>query len=357
MGELKLTPLNNIHNEMGAKLVDFGGWEMPVQYSSILEEHNAVRNAAGLFDVSHMGEVYARGANAFKFCQNLVTNDINKLSPGKVLYTPMCNEEGGIIDDLLVYKKGENEFLIVVNASNIEKDFAWMQEHSLGAELENASDETAELALQGPKAQEILQKLVEFDLNSFKHFEFAEIKVSGVDALVSRTGYTGEDGFELYFSQEHAEKLWKELLKAGEEFGITPCGLGARDVLRLEAGLMLYGNDIDETTTPFEAPLKWTVKMDAGEFIGKPALETREPKRKLVGFEFLKRGVPRHGNPVFVNGEKFGGVTSGTFSPTLKKSIGMAYVPLPKPEEIQVEIRGALVPAKVTSYRFYKRGG
>lgn len=355
---MKKTPLNEVHRSLGAKMVDFGGWDMPVQYEGIVSEHLAVRSDCGLFDVSHMGEVIVEGDKAFAFVQNLVTNDVSKLVDNQCLYSPMLYEHAGVVDDLLVYKFNEKRFMIVVNASNVDKDFAWMKAHSLGAVLENKSDATAELALQGPKAQSVLQKLTSADLSEIKFFHFREITVAGVSCIVSRTGYTGEDGFEIYFSSSEAVKMWNALVDAGSEFGLKPIGLGARDTLRLEAGLMLYGNDIDERITPFEAPLKWAVKLEKGDFIGKKALEEKEAlrKRKLVGFELLERGVPRHGSEVFVGGVKFDVVSSGTFSPTLKKPIGFCFAPsdLPLGAEVEIKIHDKLVKAKTCSHRFYK---
>ncbi len=357
MAELKRTPLYSVHSALGAKLVDFGGWEMPVQYAGILDEHSTVRTAVGIFDVSHMGEVTAKGENAMKFVQNLVTNDIAKATDGQCVYSPMCNEKAGIVDDLLVYRKSEIDFLLVVNASNTDKDFAWMQKNSLGCELQNISNETGEIALQGPKAQATLQKITEFDLINLKFFRFAEFSVAGVPVLVSRTGYTGEDGFEIYCPANETEKIWNALMSSGSEFGIKPAGLGARDTLRLEAGLMLYGNDITDDVTPYEAPLKWTVKPDKGDFIGKAPLLANPPKRKLTGFELLERGIPRHGSEVYVNGAKFDLVSSGTFSPTLKKPIGFCFVPAEMPDgsAIEIKIRDKFYQAKTCSHRFYKR--
>src|SRR3989344_6598129 len=356
MSDLKRTPLYDIHESLEAKLVPFGGWEMPVQYTGIIDEHNAVRNAVGLFDVSHMGEVYATGEKAFPFVQNLITNDVSKISDGQILYSPMCYEHGGIVDDLLVYKFSEDKFLIVVNASNIEKDFQWMQQHSEGANVQNHSVDIAEVALQGPKAEATLQKSTESDLSRLKPFHFIDTDIAGINCLVSRTGYTGEDGFEIYFQAIQAEKIWNAVMEAGKEFGIKPCGLGARDSLRLESGLMLYGNDITQDVTPLEAPLKWTVKMEKENFIGKKALLEKPIKRKLVGFELLERAVPRHGNEVYIGGEKFDYVTSGIFSPTLQKPVGFAFVPvdLPLGDGIEVKIRDRLIKAKTCSYRFYK---
>ena len=353
---LKRTPLYEIHKSLGGKLVEFGGWEMSVQYSGILDEHNTVRKTVGIFDVSHMGEVYATGPKAKEFVNNLITNDVDKIVNGQVLYSPMCYEHGGIVDDLLVYKFNDEKFLIVINASNVDKDFKWMSEHTLGAEVVNHSPDVAEVALQGPKAQAALQKITNFDLSSIKYFYFAEIEIAGVKCLVSRTGYTGEDGFEIYFKAIESEKIWHAIMQAGGEFGIKTCGLGCRDSLRLEAGLMLYGNDITQDVTPLEAPLKWTVKLDKENFIGKQALLEKPIKRKLVGFELLERAVPRHGNEVYISGQKFDYVTSGIFSPTLQKPIGFAFVPvdLVLGSEIEIKIRDRLIKAKTCSYRFYK---
>lgn len=353
---LKKTPFCEMHKQSGAKMVPFGGWYMPVQYTGIVEEHNHVRTSCGVFDVSHMGEVRVKGENAEKFVQNLVTNDVSKMTEDQCLYTPMLYQNAGIVDDLLVYKLANDHFMLVINASNIDKDFKWMNENSLGVELTNVSDETAELAIQGPDAQKALQEVTEQDLSEIKFFNFKQIEIAGITSIVSRTGYTGEDGFEVYFNPKDAETMWKKLFEKGSELGLKPIGLGARDTLRLEAGLMLYGNDIDENVTPFEAPLKWTVKMDT-EFIGKKALEEKEKKRKLTGFELLERAIPRHGNEIYINGEKFDLVTSGTFSPTLKKPIGFGFVPkdLEKRSEIEIKIRDKMVKAKTCSHRFYKR--
>ena len=354
---MKKTPFNEVHRKLGAKMVDFGGWDMPVQYVGIVAEHKCVRENCGLFDVSHMGEVEVKGGNAEKFIQNLITNDVSKMEKNQCLYSPMLYENAGIVDDLLVYKINRNHFMIVVNASNVEKDFNWMKKQSIaGAELINLSDQTAELALQGPKAKDVLKKISNIEVDTLKTFYFTYAKVFDVDCIVSRTGYTGEDGFEIYFDAKHVT-MFEKVLEAGKEFGILPIGLGARDTLRLEAGLMLYGNDMDQKTTPFEAPLKWTVKVET-DFIGKQVLVTAPLVRKLVGFELLERAVPRHGNEVFINGQKFDVVTSGTFSPTLNKPIGLAFVPvdLETGSEIEIKIReGKMVKAKTCSHRFYKR--
>ncbi|MFH1447449.1 MAG: glycine cleavage system aminomethyltransferase GcvT [Candidatus Micrarchaeota archaeon] len=353
---MKRTPFYEMHKAAGAKIVPFFGWEMPVQYKGLVEEHMNVRTKCGLFDVSHMGEIHVTGSGAFDAIQKLITNDLGKAGDGKALYTPMCYEDGGIVDDLIVYRFSKEKFIIVANASNIEKDYEWMDEKLEGVDVVNKSDETAQLALQGPDAQKVLSRITETDLNTIGRFCFSEIMVAGIDALVSRTGYTGEDGFELYFSADNAAPIWDGIMGAGKEDGLMPIGLGARDTLRLEAGLMLYGNDIDGNTTPLEVPLKWTVSMDK-EFIGKKALIENERRKKLVGFELLERGVPRHGNEVIIDGENKGVVTSGTFSPTFKKPIGFCFVPPdhPKEKNIGVKIRDKVHEAKVTTTRFYRR--
>lgn len=349
------TPLHDAHKALGAKIVDFHGWDMPVQYSGIIDEHMAVRKAIGLFDVSHMGEVVVRGQKAHAFIQNLITNDIDSITDGQAIYSPMCLPEGGIVDDLLVYRHAKDHFLIVVNASNIEKDFSWMRKNSLGADLENKSDYYALIAIQGPRAHEAMASLFQ-RANNLSPMHFIQGRIHDVEVTVSRSGYTGEDGFEIFCPSSEAVNIWNACLLAGKEFGIKPCGLGARDSLRLEAGLMLYGNDMDEKTTPLEAPLKWTVRMEK-TFIGKQALEKNTPMKKLVGFEMLDKRVPRHGNRVFIDGKERGTVTSGIFSPLLNKYIGFCFVPPehPKEKNIEIEIGSKLYGAKVTGTRFYKR--
>ncbi|MBU1197272.1 glycine cleavage system aminomethyltransferase GcvT [Candidatus Micrarchaeota archaeon] len=345
-----------MHVQHRGRMVPFAGWEMPVQYEGIKAEHLAVRRSAGLFDVSHMGEVDVKGPQATAFVQNLITNNVHKIVQNQCLYSPMCYENAGIVDDLLVYKHDSEHYMLVINASNVEKDFSWMQKNnSVNAELKNISNETAQLAVQGPRALAILQTLTSANLESIKTFWFQMIELSGVRVLASRTGYTGEDGFELYFPPEHAKTVWNAIVNAGSSEGLQPTGLGARDSLRLEAGLMLYGNDIDENSTPFEAPLKWTVDLNT-EFIGKKALQQNPPNKKLVGFELLEKAVARHGNPVVINGNEAGVVTSGGYSPLLEKSIGLAYVPVDHPETFQIRIRKEKdVEAKKCGYRFYKR--
>jgi len=333
---LKTTPLHDVHESLEARMMGFGGFDMPVQYSSIIEEHMAVRNDAGLFDVSHMGELLVEGPNALDLIQGLVTNDASKLYDGRAMYTVMCTPEGGIIDDLIVYRRAEDRYMLVLNAANVERDIDWIRDHNdVGAALEDVSDDTALLALQGPKSLEIAQPLLDDDLDDLKFYHFWE-KTGGSfldcdDAIVSRTGYTGEIGLELYVSADEAEHVWSTLLERGEEQGLKPAGLGARDTLRLEAGLCLHGNDITEQTNPYEAGLGWLVKMDKGDFVGRDALaEIKEngPDRMLVGFVAAERGIPRHDHIIqSPDGDEIGVVTSGTQSPILDTGIGLGYVP------------------------------
>ncbi|MDI6600716.1 MAG: glycine cleavage system aminomethyltransferase GcvT [Thermoanaerobacteraceae bacterium] len=363
MDGLKKTPLFELHNKLGAKIVEFGGWAMPVQYSSILEEHRAVRERVGIFDVSHMGEISVKGRDAFDFLQYVLTNNMGKLEPGKIVYSLMLYESGGTVDDLLVYQIGENDYLLVVNASNTEKDFNWIKEHAQGFEVEmdNISSMYGEVAVQGPKAEATLQKLTDFDLKSIPYYGFKEdIGISGIKVLISRTGYTGEDGFEVYMAPDKAGELWEAIMEAGKEYDILPCGLGARDTLRFEARMPLYGHELDENTTPLEAGLSFAVSFDK-DFIGKDALlkEKEEGlKKKLVGFEMVDKGIPRKDYEVYRDGEKVGYVTTGTHSPTLEKNIGLAYV---KPglakagEELSIMIRGKANRAVVVKTPFYKR--
>ncbi|EZP76128.1 glycine cleavage system aminomethyltransferase T [Parageobacillus genomosp. 1] len=361
---LKRTPLFPVYERYGAKTIDFGGWELPVQFSSIKEEHEAVRMRAGLFDVSHMGEFVVKGSGSLAFLQKMMTNDVAKLTDGRAQYTLMCYEDGGTVDDLLIYKKADGEYLLVVNAANIEKDFAWLNEHAFGdVQLENVSAEIAQLALQGPLAEQVLQKLTNIDLSTLKFFTFQDnVDLQGVKALVSRTGYTGEDGFEIYCCAEDAIALWEAILEAGKEEGVIPCGLGARDTLRFEAALPLYGQELSKDITPIEAGLGFAVKTNKEmDFIGKDVLKQQKEEgtaRKLVGIEMIDKGIPRHGYKVFANGEEIGFITTGTQSPTLKKNIGLALL---KAEfaglgsEVEVEIRGKRLKAKVIATPFYKR--
>jgi aminomethyltransferase len=333
---LQTTPLHDVHEELGARMMAFGGFEMPVQYSSIIDEHMAVRNEAGLFDVSHMGEVLIQGDRAFDVVQHLVTNDASNLYDGRAMYTVMCTPDGGIIDDGIVYRRSEEHYLMVLNAANTERDLAWMHDHNpMDATLQDISGETALLALQGPKALAIAQPLLDDDLDdlSFYHFwEQSDGAFLGCDeAIISRTGYTGEPGLELYVPAERAEHVWTTFLDAGEEHGLTPAGLGARDTLRLEAGLCLHGNDITEDTNPYEAGLGGLVKLDKGDFIGRSRLQdiqAQGPERKLVGFVATERGIPRADNVLqSTDGNAVGVVTSGTQSPLLDAGIGLGYVP------------------------------
>ncbi|OIJ11311.1 glycine cleavage system protein T [Anaerobacillus alkalilacustris] len=364
MSDLKRTPLFEIYKEYGGKTIDFGGWELPVQFSSIKEEHEAVRERAGLFDVSHMGEFLITGIGAENFLQKLVTNDVSKLKVGAVQYTAMCYKDGGTVDDLIIYKRAENEFLVVVNASNIEKDFQWMEQQLLpDVELKNVSKQVSQLALQGPLAEKVLQKITKTNLADITFFTFRdEIDLQGVKALVSRTGYTGEDGFEIYCNNKDVVFLWRELLEAGKDEGVIPCGLGARDTLRFEARLPLYGQELTKDITPIEAGIGFAVKVDKEiEFIGKEILKFQKEKgvqKRLVGIEMIEKGIPRTGYEVFVGEEKVGFVTSGTHSPTLKKSIGLALVDIefaPLNTLVEVQIRKKRLKAKVVCTPFYKR--
>jgi aminomethyltransferase len=352
------TPFYGIHRSFGAKMLNFHGWEMPIQYSGIIDEHINTRTNVSLFDVSHMGRLEVKGLDAYDCLQILITNDLSKLIDNQALYSPMCNDNGGIIDDLIIYMIKREKFLVVVNATNREKDLEWIVKHSKSATVENISDKIALLALQGPLAQNLLQKaVVDINLDRLKPFDLAITNIFGNECMISRTGYTGEDGFELFFDSSEID-IWNKLIQIGSRFNIKPAGLGARDTLRLEAGLMLYGNDINENTTPLEVPLKWTIKFEKKEFIGKKALATQQVNRKLVGFEILEKRIARHGNEVLIGGQEMGFVTSGSFSPTLKRSIGFCFVPiyvLPS-QLIKINIGGKSYNARVSSgTRFYKR--
>ena len=328
---MKKTAFNNIHKKFGAKLVDFAGYEMPVQYEGIIAEHKAVRESVGVFDVSHMGEVEVRGKDAFDFVQRITTNDVSKLETGDVQYSAMCLKDGGIVDDLLVYNCGDH-YMLVINASNIDKDIKWMQENLSGdVTLKNISDETSLLAVQGKNSLATLQKLTDINLSEIEYYKFVTGNIAGQDAIISHTGYTGEKVcFELYTSSDikKSEDLWNAIFEAGKEFGIKPAGLGARDTLRLEHAFRLYGNDMDETNNTIEAGLGWITKADKGDFNGKDAVikakETQE--KKLVGFIVEDRSVARHGQEVFSGDKKIGVVTSGSMSPMLNKNIGLAYI-------------------------------
>jgi aminomethyltransferase len=360
---LKRTPLYEQHVAQGARIVEFSGFEMPVQYSSILEEHRAVRTHAGLFDVSHMGEFKVEGPDALAFLQHLVPNDVSRLAVYQALYTQLCLPGGGIIDDLIVYHLAENHYMLVVNAGNIDKDFAWVEEQSKNFDVQvaNQSDTTALLALQGPEAQAILQTLTEEDLSGIQYYHFKPGVVDGVNCIISRTGYTGEDGFELYCAPVDAVKLWKDLLAAGTDRGLLPAGLGARDTLRLEASYCLYDHELNEQTNPLEAGLGWTVKLNKGDFIGHDALvkvKEEGPKRKLIGIEMIERGIPRGGYAIYDDERKIGALTSGAPGPTLNKNIGMGYVDAADAivgKTVQIDIRGKRTAAQIVALPFYKR--
>jgi aminomethyltransferase len=358
--ELKTTALTSVHQQLGAKMVPFAGYLMPVQYSGLIEEHNTVRNAVGVFDVSHMGEFLVRGKGALDLIQLVTSNDASKLVDGKVQYSCMPNEKGGIVDDLLVYRFNEELYMLVVNASNIDKDWNWISAHNtFEAVMENHSEDTALLAVQGPKALEAMQKLTSMPLVGMEYYTFQMGTFAGVEnVIVSTTGYTGAGGCEIYMPNASAKKIWDAVMEAGAEFGIKPIGLGARDTLRLEMGFCLYGNDIDDTTSPIEAGLGWITKFTK-QFVNYDAIKAHKENgtaRRLVGFELLDRGIPRHGYEIVdADMNVIGVVTSGTQSPTLNKPIGMAYVPtaLAKPgSEIFVNIRGKALKAVVTKLPF-----
>lgn len=364
---LKRTPFYDTHKNAGARLIDFGGFEMPVQYEGIKVEHAAVREAAGIFDVSHMGEVFVSGDGALRFLQYVTINDVTKLVPGKAQYSAMCMPDGGIVDDLIIYMMGTNDYMVVVNASNREKDVAWMRQHaSSDVVIDDRSDSYALLALQGPKSAEILSKITDIDLSSIAYYHFAIGTVAGVDnVIVSATGYTGEPGFEIYFDIGSCDpaSMWDAIMGAGTNLGLKPCGLGARDTLRLEMGYALYGNDISDTTTPLEAGLGWITKLDKGDFVGREALLSQKEAgitRKLAGFVMEdEKAIPRSHYIVRTpEGEQIGEVTSGTQSVTMSKGIGMAYVELSwsKPgQSIAIDIRGKLMPATVQKPPFVKK--
>ena len=361
---MKTTPFTEKHIALGAKMHEFAGYNMPIEYSGIIDEHLTVCQGVGVFDVSHMGEFWVKGPKALAFLQKVTSNNVAVLTPGKIQYTCFPNDKGGIVDDLLVYQYESEKYMLVVNAANIEKDWDWCVSHNTeGAELENASDHMAQLAVQGPKAILALQKLTDIDLSSIPYYTFKVGKFAGEEnVIISNTGYTGAGGFELYFYPNVADTIWKAVFEAGEEFDIKPIGLGARDTLRLEMGFCLYGNDLDDTTSPIEAGLGWITKFIGGkEFINRPMLEKQKAEgvtRKLVGFEMVDRGIPRHGYElVNSDGEKIGIVTSGTMSPTRKIGIGMGYV---KPEygkagtEICIDMRGRKLKAVVVKPPFRK---
>ena len=360
---VKRTPLYELHRELGAKLIDFGGWEMPVQYSGILEEHRAVRERVGLFDVSHMGELEFSGPDALAAVQWLTPNDVARLADGRCHYSAFLTERGTFVDDLLVYRKAADEYMLVVNASNTPKDFEWARSNGRGdVRIEDGSERWALIAVQGPRAASLMSRVSRPDPSDLPYYGFRETAVYGARALVSRTGYTGEDGFEIYLAPDLADRTFRGLLEDGRGDGAVPCGLGARDTLRLEAKMVLYGNDIDDTVTPWEADLAWIVKMQKGsDFLGRAALERQKAEgvpKKLVGFEMIDRGIARHGYPART-AQGDGIVTSGTHSPTLGRPIGLALLPTEASAigtEFEVDIRGRAAKARIVPTPFYKRG-
>lgn len=362
--ELKRTPLFDEYAKYGGKTIDFGGWDLPVQFSSIKEEHDAVRNRAGLFDVSHMGEIFVEGPDALTYLQKLLSNDISKIAVGGAQYSALCYENGGVVDDLLTYRLEENRYLLCVNASNTDKDFAWMNEHLEGdVTITNASDDFAQIALQGPLSEEVLQTLTDTDLTTIKYFKFQDnVTVAGHNVLVSRSGYTGEDGFEIYGAPAAIVDLWNKILDAGKEQGVIAAGLGARDTLRFEACLPLYGQELSQDITPLEAGIGFAVKLQKEtKFIGQEALIAQKEAgltRKSVGIEMIDKGIPRHGYKVFKDGQEIGEVTTGTQSPMTKRNIGMALIDATFAEvgiEVEIEIRNKFAKAVIVEKPFYKR--
>ena len=358
----KRTPLFGAHKRAGAKMVEFAGWEMPVQYQGVIDEHRAVRNRAGLFDVSHMGEIEVRGAGAVEFCQRLTANDVSRMKRFQAQYNLLLNPRGGIIDDVIFYRLEENIFFICVNASNSDKDFAWLSEQAAGTvEVENVSAQYAQVALQGPRAEKILQPLTAVSLAGLKSFYFSFADVASIRCLIARTGYTGEDGFELYCHGDAALRLWQALLDAGVPEGLVPVGLGARDTLRLEKAYPLYGHELDDETTPLEAGLEWVTKFSKPAFMGREILLKQKQQgvgRKLVGLEMLEPGIARAGYALIKDEVNVGQVTSGTRSPTLNKSIALAYIRVEHAalgNIVAVEIRGRKTPAKIVALPFYSR--
>jgi len=362
---MKKTKVNKAHYILKGKMVDFAGWDLPVQFSGVSEEHNAVRTTGGIFDVSHMGEIRFKGPRALDAVQYITSNNAAKLKPGKIHYTGLLTDKGCFVDDLLVYMINETEYFLVVNAANIEKDFNYMKEKSghFNVEIANESDEYTQIAIQGPNAVKLLSEFTDTDLSTIAYYHFTYGKVNGIDNIISRTGYTGEDGVEIYFKSDEktAANLFLQLVEKGKAHGIIPVGLGARDTLRLEAGMTLYGNDIDDSHTVLEAGLGWILKLKKGDFLGKDVLLKQKEEgitRKLVGFELTDRGIARHGYPVYVDGKEYSTVTSGTYAPFLKKPIGMTYLPIDKCEigsPFQVGIRNKKVSAKAVEMPFYKR--
>ncbi|MCF8020783.1 MAG: glycine cleavage system aminomethyltransferase GcvT [Vallitaleaceae bacterium] len=356
----KRTCLYEMHLQYKAKMVDFAGFDMPIQYEGIMDEHAATRNAIGLFDVSHMGKFVLKGEDAKSCINHMVTNDLTTLEDGQAMYAPMCYEEGGTVDDILVYQHAPDNLLLVVNAGNKDKDYKWIESHLLpGVDLKDITDDLCQLAVQGPKSVAFIMTLTDAPLDTIKYYHFMDqVVLADVPMLISRTGYTGEDGFELYFDKKYADKIWTLLLEEGLSYGIKPCGLGARDTLRFEAGMPLYGNELSETINPLEAGLGYFVKLDGEDFIGKSSLEQykNQPKRKLVGFELMEKGIARHETEVLSSeGDVIGIVTTGYISPTLGKSIGLALIPYAYDKDsIFLQIRKNRIEAKIINKRFLK---
>jgi len=356
----KKTPFYKHHVEAGAKMVPFAGYIMPVQYTGITEEHLAVRKNVGLFDISHMGEFEISGTDALNFIQEMTVNDVSRLEPGKIQYSCMCYEDGGIVDDLLVYRL-KDKYMLVVNAANIDKDFGWLESHlDRDAELKNRSDDLGLLAVQGPKAINVLKGICDYDFDSLSYYNSATVTIAGHNVLLSRTGYTGEDGFEIYIPPEFADDIWNAIIDEGKKYNLKLIGLGARDTLRLEMKMALYGNDIDKTTSPIEAGLAWIVNFDKGDFIGREVLvrqKENKPKRRLICLELEGKAFPRHGYEIVNDGQVVGKVTSGTFSPSLEKPIAMGYLPLALTKlgnRVEISIRNKFFPATVVKPPFYK---
>ena len=360
---MKQTRFNKIHKRIGAKMAEFAGYEMPIHYSSIIAEHRAVRNSIGVFDVSHMGEIFISGSKSLEFVQDITINDASRLFPGRVQYSAMCYLDGGLVDDLLVYNLAKNKYMFVVNASNISKDYKWMTDNNeFNAEIKNLSDEYSLLAVQGPESKKVIQKLMRTNLD-LQYYYFREDKVAGIDVIISRTGYTGESGYEIYFkgNETIAEKMWNKIFEAGKEFNIKPAGLGARDSLRLEMGFCLYGNDIDKSTNPIEAGLGWITKLNKEKFIGQEALikeKENGSRRKLVALVSEERSFPRQGYDITVFGKKVGSITSGTVSPVLEKPIALGYVDTEFTSvgtKVNFLVRGKKVPAEVVKIPFINK--
>jgi len=361
---MKKTVFHRYHSELGAKMVHFAGFEMPLEYNGVRNEHIGVRNGSGIFDISHMGEIWVKGSTAYDLVQKITSNDLGKLQPGKVQYTCFPNESGGIVDDLLVYMYEQDKYLLVVNAANVEKDYQWILSHNhSGATVENASDRISQLAVQGPGAKELLQKLTPVNLDEVPYYQFVTGEIGGMkEVIISNSGYTGAGGYELYMYNEEGPGLWEAIMEAGAGEGLIPCGLASRDTLRMEMGFCLYGNDIDDTTSPLEAGLGWITKFTEGnDFINREALEAqkkRGPDRRLVGFQLTERGIPRQHYPMFdLRGNPLGKVTSGTLSPMLGEGIGMGYIPSAYADpgtEILIGIRNKQIPAQVVRPPFYR---